>query len=53
MTHRIVDNEDNDDLAPLIVGPGLIGSIPEVNGNEAIEEPEFVPTQHELIELAR
>jgi hypothetical protein len=31
----------------------VVGHVPEVNGSEAFEVPEFVPTKHELIEIAK
>jgi hypothetical protein len=30
----------------------VVGHVPEVNGSEACEVPQFVPTQHELIQIA-
>jgi hypothetical protein len=31
----------------------VIGHVPEVNGSEACEVPQFVPTKHELIQIAK
>jgi hypothetical protein len=31
----------------------VVGHVPEINGSEACEVPEFVPTRHELIEVAK
>ena len=47
---RIVTNADNERCMPL---GGCIGHVDEVNGNDAAEVPEFVPTRHELLLLAR
>jgi hypothetical protein len=45
-----VINRDNDLLHPLA---GCIGHVDEVNGRSATEIPEFIPTQHELLELVK
>src|SRR4029453_13058818 len=31
----------------------VVGYVPEVNGSEACEVPEFVPTKHELIQITK
>jgi len=31
----------------------VVGYVPEVNGSEACEVPQFVPTKHELIQIAK
>jgi hypothetical protein len=50
---KIVENNNNDHLGP-IGGEGLlIGGVDEVNGAGATEIPEFVPTRHELVQLAK
>jgi hypothetical protein len=59
-------NADNDDLQPrelgllkigegdeaIVVGPLVVGEVDEVNGDGAEELP-FMPTRHELCELAK
>jgi hypothetical protein len=32
---------------------GTVGHVSEVNGSEACEVPQFVPTKHELIQIAK
>lgn len=44
-----VSNRDNELLHPW----GPIGHVDEVNGPGAVEVPEFVPTRHELFQLAK
>jgi hypothetical protein len=51
--HKIVDNEDNQGLQPLVGGGSRIGYVDEVNGAGADEMPAFVPTRHELTELLK
>jgi hypothetical protein len=52
-------NADNKELLPdLFAGPdgvvaAVLGHVDEVNGQGAEEVPDFVPTRHELIELAK
>src|SRR5215467_13109917 len=31
----------------------VVGHVPEINGSEACEFPEFLPTKHELIQIAK
>ena len=49
----VVSNPDNEFLGPTGGGPVTIGLVDEVNGLGAAGVPEFVPTRHELLELAR
>jgi len=49
MKVKIVKNSDNDYLGLI----GCVGYVDEVNGAGAQEIPEFVPTRHELLELAK
>lgn len=44
-----ITNRDNAALHPI----GPIGHVDQVNGPGAIEVPEFVPTRHELMQLAK
>jgi hypothetical protein len=44
-----VINQDNELLQPW----GRTGHVDEVNGPGAVEVPEFVPTRHELFQLAK
>jgi hypothetical protein len=44
---------DSDGLGAIVVGNAVIGDVPEVNGEGALEENKFVPTRHELSILAR
>jgi hypothetical protein len=47
-------NEDNDGLGVTRLIPGVvIGAVDAINGAEAKPCPEFVPTRHELLEVAR
>lgn len=50
---KIVKNDDNEYLGPVGGESILIGCIDEVNGAGAKEIPEFVPTYHELVQLAK
>ena len=50
---KIIQNRDNDYLLPLGNERVVIGYVDEVNGNGAIEEPGFVPTRHELLQLVQ
>ena len=49
----VVNNADNEDLKPIVGERLIIGAVPEVNGDEALEIPEFTPTRHELLELVK
>jgi hypothetical protein len=44
---------DNEALEPLRVGNCIIDLCPEINGSDAVACPEYIPTQHELLQLAR
>jgi len=49
-----VENEDNELLLAFSTnGRFVIGSVDEVNGPGAQEIPDFIPTRHELIQLAK
>jgi hypothetical protein len=52
-TRTIAQNGDKDDLQPGGEGMFAISYVDAVNGGAAQETPEFVPTRHELIQLAR
>jgi hypothetical protein len=52
-TIELVQNEFNRTLQPLGDERILIGYVEEVNGPGARERPEFVPTRHELLEIAK
>ncbi len=51
-TMRIVRSSDNEHLMPLTGRRLIIGYVDEVNGPGAEEIPAFVPTRHELRQLA-
>jgi len=53
MENPNVINADNDLLHPLSAGRIQIGCVDEVNGPGGAEVPEFVPTRHELIQIAK
>jgi len=48
-------NKDNESLHAwqTRIGPFLVGYVDEVNGTEAVEVPDFVPTRHELIQIVK
>jgi hypothetical protein len=46
-------NSDNDMLGASGAGAAFIGYVDEVNGHGAEEVKEFVPTRHELLQLAQ
>jgi hypothetical protein len=46
-------SSDSEWLEFLTNGEITIGFVQEVNGNEAVEVPEFVPTKHELKEIVK
>ena len=46
--NRVVENADNELLLP-----SPYGFVSEVNGPDAVEVPDFVPTRHELLQIAR
>jgi hypothetical protein len=50
---RIVTNSDNEYLMPWGNEQMAIGYVDEVNGNTAVEVPEFHPTHHELLQLVK
>jgi hypothetical protein len=52
-TERHVANSDNAYLEPMKAGPFAIGCVDEVNGDGAREILGFVPTKHELIQMAK
>ena len=52
-TVMVVKNIDNDGLLPRGNEKVLIGCVPEVNGAEAVEVHEFIPTVHEIVQTAR
>lgn len=49
----LVKNADNDHLEPTGNDRLVFGCVDEVNGRGAQEIPEFIPTRHELLELAK
>ncbi len=44
---------DSEGLGFWRAGEFVVGHVPEVNGSEACELPEFVPTKHEVIQIAK
>jgi hypothetical protein len=52
-THDGVLTPDSDYLGAFGCGSLVIGWVPEVNGEGAVEAKEFVPTRHELSIIAR
>ncbi len=52
-TRKIVKNADNERLMPWTSNMFVTGYVDEVNGPGASEVVDFVPTRHELIQLAR
>ena len=46
-------SSDSEELDVRRAGGFVIGYVSEVNGPEACEVPEFVPTKHELIQIAK
>ena len=45
-------SDDREGLGFRDLGPGTIGFVDEVNGTAAMPCPDFVPTRHELLQLA-
>jgi len=45
-------NRDGDGLGPMPSGPFVVGSVPGISGEDGKEVTEFVPTIHELKQLA-
>ena len=46
-------NRDTKGLGTMNVGPCIVGSVGPINGEDGKEVPDFVPTLHELKQLAR
>ncbi len=44
---------DNDGLEPIVAGNCIIGGCSEINGSDAVACTEYIPTRHELLQLAR
>lgn len=51
MARKIVANQDNEGLFPIVGDRVVIGWVDEVNGEGAEELAAFVPTRHELRQL--
>lgn len=45
-------NRDTESLGTMAIGPFIVGSIDAIDGEDSKEVPEFVPTKHELGQLA-
>jgi hypothetical protein len=50
---KITFSSDSEGLGFCHAGAFTVGYVPEVNGAEAAEVPEFVATKHELIQLVK